>query len=143
MDKKIYSSKYADDCYREALVSSREGINQTPESIQRMNDVLTPLIKQGQSIAHIYATHMDDLKCSRRTLYTYIDAGVFDVRNIDLRRKVKYKKRKKATQTGSKDRSYRKATTMMISENGSRRNPTPALWKWIVLREVSRAGKCF
>jgi IS30 family transposase len=108
MDKKIYSSKYADDCYREALVSSREGINQTPESIQRMNDVLTPLIKQGQSIAHIYATHMDDLKCSRRTLYTYIDAGVFDVRNIDLRRKVKYKKRKKATETGSKDRSYRK-----------------------------------
>ena len=108
MDKKIYSSKYADDCYREVLVSCREGINQTPESIQRMNDVLTPLIKQGQSIAHIYATHTNDLKCSRRTLYTYIDAGVFDVRNIDLRRKVKYKKRKKATETGSKDRSYRK-----------------------------------
>ena len=41
-------------------------------------------------------------------MYTYIDAGVFDVRNIDLRRKVKYKKRKKATETGSKDRSYRK-----------------------------------
>ena len=33
---------------------------------------------------------------------------MFDVRNIDLRRKVKYKKRKKATETGSKDRSYRK-----------------------------------
>jgi IS30 family transposase len=108
MDKKIYSSKYADDCYRELLVSSREGINQTPESIQRMNDVLTPLVKKGQSIAHIYATHADDLKCSRRTMYTYIDNGVFDVRNIDLRRKVKYKKRKKATDTSAKDRSYRK-----------------------------------
>ena len=31
MEKKIYSSKYADDCYRETLSSSREGINQTPE----------------------------------------------------------------------------------------------------------------
>ena len=41
-------------------------------------------------------------------MYTYIDAGVFDVRNIDLRRKVRYKKRKKATETSAKDRSYRK-----------------------------------
>ena len=107
LEKRIYSSKYAEDRYRELLVSSREGINQTPESIQRMNDILTPLIKNGQSIAHIYATHADELKCSRRTTYAYIDAGVFDVRNIDLRRKVKYKKRKKPTETGSKDRKYR------------------------------------
>ena len=92
MDKKVYSSKYADDCYRELLISSREGINQTPESIQRINDILTPLVKKGQSIAHIYATHADELKCSRRTMYTYIDSGVFNVRNIDLWRKIKYKK---------------------------------------------------
>jgi len=108
MDKKLYSSKYADDCYRELLSSSREGINQTPESIQRMNDILTPLVQKGQSIAHIYATHADDMKCSRRTVYEYIDAGVFDVRNIDLRRKVKYRKRKKPTDTSAKDRSCRK-----------------------------------
>jgi IS30 family transposase len=107
MEKRIYSSKYAEDRYRELLVSTREGINQTPASIQQMNDILTPLIKNGQSLAHIYATHAEDLKCSRRTMYTYIDAGVFDVRNIDLRRKVKYKKRKKPTETGAKDRKYR------------------------------------
>lgn len=107
MNKKIYSSKYADDCYRELLVSSREGINQTPESIQRMNDIITPLVQNGQSLAHIYATHANDLKCSRRTMYTYIDDGIFDVRNIDLRRKVKYKNRKKPTDTSAKDRSYR------------------------------------
>ena len=107
MEKKIYSSKYADDCYRELLSSSREGIHQTPESIQKMNDILTPLIQKGQSIAHIYATHAEDLGCSKRTTYTYIDAGVFDVRNIDLRRKVKYKKRKKATNTSAKNRAYR------------------------------------
>ena len=108
MEKRLYSSKYADDCYRELLISSREGINQTPQSIQTMNNILTPLVKKGQSIAHIYATHADELKCSRRTMYTYIDAGVFEVRNIDLRRKVKYKKRKTATDTSAKDRSYRK-----------------------------------
>jgi IS30 family transposase len=73
-----------------------------------MNDILTPLIKKGQSIAHIYATHAEELGCSRRTAYAYIDEGICDVRNIDLGRKVKYKKRGKATETSAKDRSYRK-----------------------------------
>lgn len=107
MEKKIYSSKYANDCYLETLSSSREGINQTPENIQKMNDILTPLIKKGQSISHIYATHAEELGCSKRTTYTYIDAGVFDVKNIDLRRKVKYKKRKTPTNTSAKSRTYR------------------------------------
>lgn len=127
MDKKIYSSKYAEDCYREVLVSSREGINQTPESIQRMNDVLTPLIKNGQSIAHIYATHSEDLQCSRRTMYMYIDTGVFDVRNIDLRRKVRYKKRKKPTETSAKDRSYRKGHNYEDFKKRIEKNPEASI----------------
>ena len=107
LEKRVYSSKYAQDCYEELLVSSREGINQTPESIQRMNDILTPLIKNGQSLGHIYATHAEEISCSRRTIYTYINDGVFDVRNIDLRRSVKYKPRKKPTKCSLKDRSFR------------------------------------
>lgn len=107
MEKKIYSSKHADDSYREVLVSRREGINQTPERIQKINDILTPLIKNGQSIAHIYANHAEELGCSRRTIYSYIDSGIFEVRNIDMRRTVKYKKRRKATQCSTKDRIYR------------------------------------
>ena len=108
MPRKFYSSKYAHDEYRSVLVDCRVGINQTPESIQAMNDLLVPLIKdKHQSIGHIYATHADELGCSRRTLYSYIDACVFDVRNGDLRRAVRYKKRKKPTQTSAKDRSYR------------------------------------
>lgn len=108
MPRMFYSSKYAQDEYRSVLVDSRVGINQTPESIQAMNDLLVPLIKdKHQSIGHIYATHAEEIGCSRRTLYSYIDAGVFDVRNIDLRRAVRYKKRKQPTKAGSKDRSYR------------------------------------
>ena len=127
MDKKIYSSKYADDCYRELLVSSREGINQTPESIQRINDILTPLVKKGQSIAHIYATYADDMKCSRKTVYEYIDSGVFDVRNIDLRRKVKYRKRRKPTDTSAKDRSYRKGHNYEDFRKQVEKNPESSI----------------
>ena len=70
MPRKFYSSKYAHDVYRSVLVDCRVGINQTPESIQAMNDLLVPLIKEKhQSIGHIYATHAEELGCSRRTLY--------------------------------------------------------------------------
>lgn len=108
LKKVVYSAKYANDCYRDILSSCRQGINQTPETLQRMDRLVTPLIvDRKQSIAHIYATHAHELGCSRRTLYNYIDKGVFAVRNIDLRRAVRYKKRKKPTQCNSKDRSYR------------------------------------
>ena len=109
MPRKFYSSKYAHDEYRSILINCGTGINQTPESMQAMNDLLVPLIKdKHQSIGHIYATHAEELGCSRRTLYSYINDCVFDVRNDDLRRAVRYKTRRKPTQTSSKDRSYRK-----------------------------------
>jgi IS30 family transposase len=108
MERRVYSSKYADDDYRRTLVESREGINQTPESIQRMNDIVTPLIRKGQSIGHIYATHAEEIGCSRKTLYEYIAQGVFDVGNLDMRRVVRYKKRKKRTRCSATEREYRK-----------------------------------
>ena len=103
MDKKIYSSKYAQDSYETLRTTSREGINQTPESIQKLDNLLSPLLKKGQSIAHIYASHADEIACSRRTIYSYIDRGVFQARNIDLRRKVVYKQRRRKTTTSLKD----------------------------------------
>ncbi len=105
MDKKIYSSKYAHDTYEALRTTSREGINQTPESIQKLDILLSPLLKKGQSIAHIYASHADEIACSRRTIYSYIDRGVFQARNIDLRRKVVYKQRKRKTTARAKGTS--------------------------------------
>lgn len=39
--------------------------------------------------------HVDDLMCSEKTLYNYVDAQLFEIRNIDLPRKVKYRPRYK------------------------------------------------
>ena len=124
MPRRFYSSKYAHDEYRSVLVDSRVGINQTPESIQAMNDLLVPLIKEKhQSIGHIYATHAEELGCSRRTLYSYISDCIFDVRNCDLRRSLRYKKRKKATQTSAKDRSYRQGHNYEDFQNYLKAHP--------------------
>jgi len=57
------------------------------------------LLKQGQSLAHIYAFHGHEIPCSRRTLYNYIDKGVFTAKNIDLRRRVRYKCKPRKTGT--------------------------------------------
>lgn len=87
----LYSAQQADEAAQELLVSCRSGINQEPADISLLDDLISPLLKQGQSLAHIYAFHGHEIPCSRRTLYNYIDKGVFTAKNIDLRRKVRYK----------------------------------------------------
>ena len=94
------------------------------ESIQAMNDLLVPLIKEKhQSIGHIYATHAEELGCSRRTLYSYISNCVFEVRNSDLRRTVRYKKRRKPTQASAKDRFYRQGHNYEDFQNYIKEHP--------------------
>ena len=110
-ERLIYVAKYADDTYQEILSASREGVNQTPEHMQEMDRIVTPLIKQGQSLAHIYATHAAELDCSRTTLYDYIDKCYFSVRNIDLPRKVKYRTRKSTQSREVSDGSFRAGRT--------------------------------
>ena len=55
--------------------------------------VISPLIEQGQSPYQLVTNH-PDLEMSVRTVYTYMDMGLFTARNIDLKRKVKFKPRK-------------------------------------------------
>ena len=107
----IYIAKYANDCYLELLSSSREGINQTPESIQIIDNLITPLLLKGQSLSHIFLSHSKNIPCARRTLYKYIDNQVLTARNIDLPRKVKYKPRKKNSCNSKTNREYRKGKT--------------------------------
>jgi IS30 family transposase len=105
----LYSAQKADEASHELLVSCRDGINQSPADIAMLDDLISPLLKQGQSLAHIYAHHGHEIPCSRRTLYNYIDKGVFTARNIDLRRRVRYKckERKKGTRISLSAREFR------------------------------------
>jgi Transposase and inactivated derivatives, IS30 family len=95
----FYSAQQADQSSHELLISCRSGINQEPVDIALMDDLISPLLRQGQSMAHIYAFHGHEIPCSRRTLYNYIDKGVFTARNIDLRRRVRYKCKPRKTGT--------------------------------------------
>ena len=89
-----YSAKVADACYKENLTASRQGIDFTVREFEHLDNLISPLIKKGQSIYHIYTNHKDGIGCSQRTLYNYFDNNLFAAKNIDLPRKVRYKKRK-------------------------------------------------
>jgi IS30 family transposase len=95
----FYSAQHADQSSHELLVSCRSGINQEPVDIALLDELISPLLKQGQSLAHIYAFHGHVIPCSRRTLYNYIDKGIFTAKNIDLRRRVRYKCKPRKTGT--------------------------------------------
>lgn len=105
-DKMFYRAKYADDMYHELLAESRRGINQTPEELHQLDELVSPLVKNGQSLAHIFAKHEEDIPCCRRTLYNYFERNLLTAKNIDLPRKVRYKKRK-SPEERTKDKQYR------------------------------------
>lgn len=79
--------------YSERLVSARTGICLSKKELHAIDAVDKPLIMQGQSPYMIITSH-PELGISVNTLYNYIEQGVLLTRNIDLKRKVKFKPRK-------------------------------------------------
>lgn len=95
LKKCLYSAKEAHKDYENTLKDSRTGIQLSPEEIKVLDDIVSPLVLQGQSIHHIYVHNKDTIMISESTLYSLIDKGLLSVKNIDLPRKVRYRARRK------------------------------------------------
>ena len=91
--KYTYNARFSNRKYRELLSDSRAGINLTKRELHKKDSIVSPLIEQGQSPYQIVTNH-PELELSVRTLYSYLDQGLFTARNVDLKRKVKFKPRK-------------------------------------------------
>ena len=90
LDKAFYRASTAYRQYRTVLVESRTGINISPEGLAWLDELVSPLIRQGHSPYMILQNH-PEIPCSEKTLYNYIGSGALHVKNIDLPKKVKYK----------------------------------------------------
>lgn len=88
-----YDSKLAQKEYDEVLVVSRTGIDCTEESFKILDEVISNGVKNGKSIYAIRLNH-PEINVSERTIYRYIEARYLQVKNHDLRNKVKMKPRK-------------------------------------------------
>lgn len=96
LTKQIYDSTYANEEYEEIKKESREGVNYSEEELQRVDEILKPLIcDKGQSIHHAVESNKDSIMISEREIYKLIDMGFLSIKNIDLPRKVRYRKRKR------------------------------------------------
>ena len=122
--KYIYIANKAQEKYESSLISSRQGINISEDDLKKLDDLISPLIRQGQSIKLIYRNHKDEIPCKVNCLYNYIDAGLLSVKNIDLPRRVKYKVRNKNNKPKvTKDYSYRVGKTYEDFKQFLEKNP--------------------
>lgn len=93
-DKYLYNADYANREYRAKLREARCGIDMTKDELIALDELVSPLIRKGQPLCHIFEEHREEIPVSERTVYSYIDKGYLTVRNIDMRRTVRYKKRR-------------------------------------------------
>ena len=89
-----YYAKDAQGKYEKLRSDSRKGIDMTSTEFKHLNDTVSNEIRNGHSFAMIVRNHKDEFSVGKRTLYNYVENGYLDIINLDLPRKVRYKKRK-------------------------------------------------
>lgn len=110
----LYYNAKAAQCHADEIKSeSRKGIDATEEEINIINKNIVPLIKdKKQSVNQVYINHPDILPFTKTTFYTYVNNGIINLTNLDLPKKVVYKKRKKKT-----NNSYKRETSVLINRS--------------------------
>jgi len=83
---------------------ARCGIDMTKDEMDCLVDTVRAGLKQGQSVHHIFATN--DMPCSERSFYRHVHNEDVPIIAIELAKKVKYKKRKKAKAASRKGGFY-------------------------------------
>lgn len=108
-----YNAKAAQSHSDEIKSESRKGIDATEEEINIINKNIVPLIKdKKQSVNQVFTNHPDILPFSKTTFYTYVNKGIVNLTNLDLPRKVKYKKRNK-----NDNKEYKRELSLLINRS--------------------------
>ena len=107
--KFFYIAEDAHREYRENLSIKRSGINMNPLEFSDLKEIVRKYTDQGHSFYMI--KNYNQIKVSVKTLYNYQDQGYFEIPNIDLPRKIRYKPRKKRQDIISRNRKHREGRT--------------------------------
>ena len=87
-----YSARVAQAKADERLVESRRGLDMTGREMAFLAREVKAGLARGQSVHHIFASR-DDPPCSERSFYRHVENEDIDVAKMDLRKKVRYKRR--------------------------------------------------
>lgn len=89
LKKVIYKPQIAQKEYEKTLKEAREGLNMTTLELRRTDEIVSPLLKQGQSIHHIYVNNNANLTVSESTIARLIKANLLRASVLDQPRVVK------------------------------------------------------
>lgn len=88
-----YDPIQAQKNYLSTLSKSREGIHTSDDELEKLNSLLTHRVKEKrQSLHHLISSDDTNIPVSLSSLYRYIDKGYLEIKNIDLPRRVRYRK---------------------------------------------------
>lgn len=107
LEKHVYSAVSAQQEYEAVRSESRSGICISETEALALDSFVSPLLRKGQSIHHIRVNNPSSIMFSEKTLYNYVDAGVFSARKINLPRKVIFRPRKSRHDSFKIDKSCR------------------------------------
>ena len=107
LEKNFYKASYAQKEYELLRSESRSGFALSEAELKQLDDVVSPLLIKGQSLHHISVHHTDELMKSERTLYAYINSGLFTARTLDMPRTVRMRPRKNVSKKLKVDKSCR------------------------------------
>lgn len=102
-----YYAQDAQGKYEKLRSESRIGIDMTSTEFKELNQIVSNDINNGHSFSMIIRNHKNEFSVCKRTLYNYVEKGYLDINNLDLPRKVRYKKRKRNETPTNKDTKIR------------------------------------
>lgn len=102
-----YYAQDAQGKYEKLRSESRIGIDMTSTEFKELNQIVSNEIKNGHSFSMIIRNHKNEFSVGKRTLYNYVENGYLDIINLDLPRKVRYKKRRSNNAPIKKDTKIR------------------------------------
>lgn len=136
-----YSARSAHNAYLNTLSQSRQGVHISQDEIIRLDAILSPMIRKGQSINHIFSSHKDEIGYCEKTIYNYIDLNVFSFRNIDLPKKVRYRIRHPQRVATKLEYEYRKGRTIDCFRSFMEANPSLPVTEMDTVKGARHSGK--
>lgn len=104
----FYNARMAQRAADEELRGSRRGIDETELSVASKLDAIREGLSRGLSPEQIAATR-PDLGLSASTIYRWVGAGYAEMTNMELRRKVGYKPRRRSGPRRAERHSHRRS----------------------------------
>jgi IS30 family transposase len=142
LEKAIYIARGAQVEYKEIMRESRSGVNISEEELSRLNELISPGLKKGQSIHHVVTSSRGKVMWSEKSIYKFVHLGLLNANNFDLPRKVRFRLRKSKHESLKVDTACRINRTYEDYKHFMEQNPDTNVVQMDTVYGKRGAGKC-